>query len=110
MLEIKSFHSADVFDLDNWAPHSPEDVYLSLEFEVGEVGSAESVVYSTCVATGEGVRAHRDKYKLNAVQLKRTKHYLVPSFDWVTLKIELKKIVSENTHEQLQRRFHWEYE
>jgi hypothetical protein len=124
-LEIVDLRSLDVDRLSAWRPDTPEDVYLTLELEIGEAGVSGAHVFQLLAATPEGVRAHHDGRALQAYtsMRRRAKGFdidallIVDPYDWDTLREALRQRVAAcerstwaESLDCLRTRFFWEYE
>lgn len=125
LLEVHSLLSLDVHDLPTWRPDSPEDVYLTVELEIGEAGATGAYVFQLMVATPEGVRAHHKGQTLQTYtsMCGRGKTFdidamlVIDPYDWPALHdVLLRRVAScerstwVESLDRLRTRFFWEYE
>lgn len=124
-LEVLDLRCLDIDDLPAWRPASPEDVYLTVELEIGEVGVSGGHVFQLLVATPQGVRAHHQGKALAAYMSmrKRGKTFdidallVVDPYEWTCAHAALlRRVVScerstwAESLDCLRTKFFWEYE
>ncbi len=113
MLRIRSLHSPDV-SIRTFVPDNPVDVYIFVEFEIGEVGAQGRDIFSVVVATPEALRRRSEN---NKFLLASHGVMVVSYFSFDELRASLEGIVAscwkgdwQRSVENLRRYFMWEYD
>lgn len=125
ILEVHSLLSLDVENLPAWRPDASEDVYMTVELEIGEAGASGAYVFQLMVATPEGLRAHHEGGALQAYtsMCGRGKTFdidamlVIDPYDWPSLhRMLLQRVAScerstwVESLDRLRTKFFWEYE
>ena len=112
-MELKDVQSADLeCSLAEWRPEDPTDIYIGVEFSIGEKGEEAADLYQCVVATPKGLEGTSSELIISDRAL-----IVVRCFDWPHIEEHIKSILERcNSHskfemqERLTRYFMWEYE
>lgn len=111
--QIKDIHCSDVPWFQGWRPDSAEDIFLSLQLEIGPQGEEGEDIFSITVTSPEALRARAS----NTCILAERATMIVTFWDWPIIHTRLGEMVEtcEGSHWMelsmcLQRYFLWEYE
>lgn len=111
-LELRDLSSSNVASIEKWRPNSLEQVFISLDLEIGLKGETASNMFHVKVATPEALRSRQHEYVIA-----RNRTLVIDEFDFKKLREAIQEIMqscSKQTWEEscicLQRFFQWEYE
>jgi hypothetical protein len=111
-LELVSISSAEV-DLKAWSPARPEDVFVTLDLEIGfSDGDAGINMFYVILATADAL-----KLRSNESILAQNRIFLVESYDYIAVIEAIREILDqcsrpswEDSCLALRSHFRWEYE
>lgn len=111
-LELRDLSSSNVASIEKWRPNSLEQIFISLDLEIGLKGETASNMFHVKVATPEALRSRQHEYVIA-----RNRTLVIDEFDFKKLREAIQEIMqscSKQTWEEscicLQRFFQWEYE
>ena len=114
-LEIKDYHSADIEEVWEWKPSSDEEVYYSLEIDIGKVSDKKSSIFQLIVASPASLQSRAETEPDNIIVGRG--YIIIENYQWDKIESRLNEIIRSCERKSLdesisclQRYFIWEYE